>query len=347
MIEASKIKVLIVDDSAIVRKVLTDALSHEADIEVVGTAPDPFVARDKILSLNPDVLTLDIEMPRMDGLSFLKRLMHYHPLPVIVISSLGAASSRAALDALDAGAIDVLAKPGGPQSVGELRLSLASKIRAARIARLRCENDAPVPPAPPPSKFPKPFQSSAVIAIGASTGGTEAILKVLAKFPESCPGIVIAQHIPAVFSRSFANRLNEQCAIRVREAQDGDVVEPGLALVAPGNFHMLLRRSPSGYRIEVRDGPLVCFQRPAVDVLFYSVAEAAGPFATAAILTGMGSDGVQGMLAMKKAGARTIAQDETTCVVFGMPREAIKRGAVDRVVPLPAIADALLTESRL
>jgi two-component system chemotaxis response regulator CheB len=347
MTNESPIKVLVVDDSAIVRKVLTEALSAEADIEVVGTAPDPFVARDKILSLHPDVLTLDIEMPRMDGLTFLKKLMHYHPMPVIVISSLGAASSRVALQALEFGAIDVLAKPGGPHSAGELRVSLASKIRAAKIARLKAALP-PVARTAPPARvaLAQPFPPSAVIAIGASTGGTEAIQKVLVELPENCPGVVITQHIPAVFSRSFANRLNELCAIRVREAQDGDKLEPGLALVAPGNFHMLLHRSASGYRVEVKDGPMICFQRPAVDVLFHSVARSAGPSATAAILTGMGSDGAQGMLAMKKAGARTIAQDEATCVVFGMPREAIRLGAVDRVLPLAAIPGAVLSECR-
>src|SRR4051812_12637682 len=271
MTPQSRIKVLIVDDSAIVRKVLTDALSGERDIEVVGTAPDPYVARDKILSLNPDVLTLDIEMPRMDGVTFLKKLMHYRPMPVIVISSLGIASSRTALQALEAGAIDVLAKPGGPQSVGELRLSVASKIRAAGSARLQFCKELPSrpsePPAPNSSDTSQAFPSSSVIAIGASTGGTEAIRSVLAGLPKNCPGVVIAQHIPAVFSRSFANRLNELCAIHVREARDGDKLEPGLALIAPGNFHMLLRRASSGYRIEIKDGPLVCFQRPAVDVL--------------------------------------------------------------------------------
>lgn len=348
MISAGRIRVLIVDDSAIVRKVLTDALSGEADIEVVGTAPDPFVARDKILSLQPDVLTLDIEMPRMDGVTFLKRLMHYRPMPVIVISSLGIASSRAALEALEAGAIDVLAKPGGPQSVGDLRLSLASKIRAAKVARLRAPAPKAATPAAPPARMPPghPFPASAVIAIGASTGGTEAIQKVLVEFPENCPGIVITQHIPAVFSRSFADRLNELCAIEVREAEDGDKVEPGLALVAPGNFHMLLQRSPGGYRVEIKDGPMVCYQRPAVDILFHSVARAAGSNATGVLLTGMGSDGAQGMLAMKKAGARTIAQDEASCVVFGMPKEAIRHGAVDRVLPLSAIPGAILAESR-
>jgi two-component system, chemotaxis family, protein-glutamate methylesterase/glutaminase len=264
-----------------------------------------------------------------------------------VISSLGVASSRTALEALEAGAIDVLAKPGGPQSVGELRLNVASKIRAARIARLRSPAERPLLPQPPSiQRSSPPFPSSAVIAIGASTGGTEAIHKVLAELPENCPGVVIAQHIPAVFSRSFANRLNELCALRVREAEEGDKLEAGLALVAPGNFHMLLRRTLAGYRVEIKDGPLVCFQRPAVDVLFHSVAEAAGSNATAAILTGMGSDGVQGMLALKRAGAHTLAQDEESCVVFGMPREAIRHGAVDRILPLAAIPAALLAESR-
>lgn len=348
MSSENRIKVLIVDDSAIVRKVLTDALSGERDLEVVGTAPDPFVARDKILSLKPDVLTLDIEMPRMDGVTFLKKLMHYHPLPVIVISSLGISSSRVALEALEAGAIDVLAKPGGPQSVGELRLNLASKIRAAKLARLSAPAATKPNTLPPPSRFPagQAFPSSALIAIGASTGGTEAIQKVLVALPENCPGIVITQHIPAVFSRSFANRLDERCAIRVREAQDGDKVLPGLALIAPGNLHMLLRRSAAGYQVEIKNGPMVCFQRPAVDVLFHSVAQAAGPNATAAILTGMGSDGALGMLALKTAGARTIAQDEASCVVFGMPKEAIRQGAVDRVLPLSAIPAALLAEAR-
>jgi two-component system chemotaxis response regulator CheB len=227
-----------------------------------------------------------------------------------------------------------------------LRRSLASKIRAASVARLSSPRDAPVRKLPEVSGQPAQFPSSAVIAIGASTGGTEAIHRVLAEFPENCPAVVIVQHIPAVFSRSFANRLNEICMIRVREAEDGDRLEPGLALIAPGNFHMLLRRTLTGYRIEVKSGPLVCFQRPAVDVLFHSVAESAGPNATAAILTGMGSDGMQGMVALKKAGARTIAQNESSCVVFGMPRESIRSGAVDRIEPLSAIANALLTEAQ-
>lgn len=345
----NKIKVLVVDDSAIVRKLLTDALSVESDIEVVGTAPDPYIARDKILSLRPDVLTLDIEMPRMDGLTFLKKLMHFHPLPVIVVSSLGTASSRIALEALEAGAIDVLAKPGGPQSVGDLRHHLASKIRAARVARIQKPDAAPrvtaEPIRPPaPVHVPTRFPVAAIISIGASTGGTEAIQKVLVDLPGNSPPIVIVQHIPPVFSRSFAERLNDVCKIRVREAQDGDRPEPGLALIAPGNFHMLLERTGFGYKVEVKGGPLVCYQRPAVDVLFQSVAQAAGSHALGVILTGMGSDGALGLSAMKKAGARTIAQDEASCVVFGMPKEAIKRGAVDRVLPLSQIPGAIFEE---
>ena len=348
MTSANRIKVLIVDDSAIVRKLLTDALSGESDIEVVGTAPDPYIARDKILALQPDVLTLDIEMPRMDGVTFLKRLMHHHPMPVIVISSLGIASSRVALDSLEAGAIDVLAKPGGPQSVGDLRRGLASKIRAAKVARLRTPTRSPSRPSAPVTRATseRPFPPSAVIAIGASTGGIEAIEKILIELPETCPGIMITQHIPAVFSRSFASRLNELCTLRVREAKDGDAIESGLALVAPGNFHMLLRSGHGGYRVEIKDGPMVSFQRPAVDVLFHSVAQTAGSNATGVILTGMGSDGAAGMLAMKKAGARTIAQDEASCVVFGMPREAIAAGAADEVLPLQQIAGKLIERLR-
>ncbi|MBY0504886.1 MAG: chemotaxis response regulator protein-glutamate methylesterase [Bryobacteraceae bacterium] len=339
---ARKIRILVVDDSAIVRKLLTEALSAEADMEVVGTAPDPFVARDKILALSPDVLTLDIEMPRMDGVTFLKRLMHFRPMPVIVISSLGTSSSQASIEALAAGAVDVLAKPGGPQSVGELGQHLAAKVRAAAAARVQ----RPLAPASPVAPVASAYPASSLIAIGASTGGTEAIHQVLMGMPANGPGIVIAQHIPPVFSRVFAERLNAACPMRVREACDGDAVEPGLALVAPGNFHLLVRRAANGYRVEVKDGPLVCYQRPAVDVLFRSVAQAAGAHAVGAILTGMGSDGAQGLLAMQQAGARTIAQDEATCVVFGMPREAIKLGGVHRVLPLGAISAALLSEAR-
>jgi two-component system, chemotaxis family, protein-glutamate methylesterase/glutaminase len=341
-----KTRVLIVDDSAIVRKLLCEALSGESDLEVVGTAPDPFVARDKILSLHPDVLTLDIEMPRMDGLTFLKRLMRFHPMPVVVISSLAQSSSRAAIEALQSGAVEVLAKPGGPYSVGEMKQDLAQKIRAAaraRLARITADPIAPVRLSTPPPFHPA--NRSAVIAIGASTGGTEAIRQVLVDMPENSPGIVVVQHIPAVFSTAFASRLNDLCRIEVKEAADGDRVLAGRALVAPGNFHMTLEKRGGEYRVTVQDGPRVCYQRPSVDVLFNSVAQAAGANAIGAILTGMGADGAQGMLKMKQAGARTIAQDEASCVVFGMPREAIRMGASDRVLPLQRIASELIALS--
>ncbi len=346
-----KIRILIVDDSAIVRKILTEALAGEPDLEVVGSAPDPYVARDKILALEPDVITLDIEMPRMDGLTFLKKLMHFHPMPAVVISSLAQPSCRAAIQALELGAVEVLAKPGGPYSVGELRNALASKIRAAAGARVR--NLAPLlsgkampstatPCSAPPLLHVSGAASSAIIAIGASTGGTEAIAAVLTKLPANSPGILIAQHIPPVFSRAFANRLNDLCAIEVREAADGDAVQPGLALVAPGDFHMLLRRAGGCFIVNVKGGPRVCYQRPSVDVLFLSVAEAAGGHAVGVLLTGMGNDGAQGLLRMRKAGSHTIAQDEASCVVFGMPREAIGLGAAESVVALPEIARAML-----
>ena len=336
-----KIKVLIVDDSAIVRKILTDAISAEADLEVVGTAPDPYIARDKILALKPDVLTLDIEMPRMDGLTFLKRLMRHHPLPVVVISSLGGASCQTSLDALSFGAVEVLAKPGGPYSVGELRTNLARRIRAAAASKLR------IPAAqttPAPTVLGRTIHSHSVIAIGASTGGTEALHELLVRMPTDSPGILITQHIPPIFSAAFAARLNRACAVQVKEAADGDSLSQGRVLVAPGNLHMLLRKCADGYRVQVKDGPQVCYQRPSVDVMFGSVAEAAGSHATGVILTGMGSDGANGLLRMKQAGARTIAQDEASCVVFGMPKEAIRIGATDRVLPLSQIAEAILMQ---
>jgi two-component system chemotaxis response regulator CheB len=336
-----KIRVLIVDDSAIVRKMLTEALANEPDLEVVGTAPDPFVARDKILSLRPDVLTLDIEMPRMDGLTFLKKLMRFHPLPVIVISSLAQSSSQAALEALQCGAVEVLAKPGGPYSVGELKQDLPQKVRAAAHARVgKAKPQLMAPAAVVPFAF-SGAHSSTVIAIGASTGGTEALREVLTALPANVPGIVIVQHIPPVFSAAFANRLNDLCKLRVKEAADGDRLTSGMALIAPGNFHMTLRKAGGEYRVSIADGPRVCYQRPSVDVLFDSVAACAKGDAIGAILTGMGSDGAQGLLKMKRAGARTLAQDEASCVVFGMPREAIRAGAVDRVTPLHRMAAEL------
>jgi two-component system, chemotaxis family, protein-glutamate methylesterase/glutaminase len=361
----SEIRVLIVDDSAIVRKILADALSGEPGLQVVGTAPDPYVARDKILALAPDVITLDIEMPRMDGLTFLRKLMRHRPMPVVVISSLAQHSCRAAIEALELGAVEVLAKPGGPYSVGELRDSLAAKIRAAASSRIRqaagpetVPSEPAQPAAPPPATtpppaaapkaasvraFPGPCQApNTLIAIGGSTGGTEAIARVLCGLPKDSPGVLVVQHIPPVFSRAFASRLNDMCALEVKEAEDGDSLRPGLALVAPGDFHMVLRKQGARYFVNVKGGPKVCYQRPSVDVLFFSVAETAGPSATAALLTGMGADGAQGLLKIRQTGAHTIAQDEASCVVFGMPREAIELGAAEKVLPLDRIAPALL-----
>jgi len=346
MIAGQKIKVLIVDDSAIVRRILTETISAEKDMEVVGTAPDPFIARDKILALKPDVLTLDIEMPRMDGLTFLKKLMAYHPMPVIVISSLSQASCEISMEALRCGAVEVMAKPGGPYSIGELRSALAARLRAAAHAHIRSTPSVAISAQTPPRQISRgAFADNIVLAIGASTGGTEAIRVVLEGLPESTPGIVIAQHIPPVFSEAFANRLNKICAMEVKEAKDGDEVRPGRALVAPGNFHMVLRRAGGTYRVEIRTGPQVCYQRPSVDVLFSSVAEAAGSKAIGVLLTGMGADGAQGLLRMKERGAKTIAQDEESCVVYGMPREAAKLGAANSILPLSTIASAILRET--
>jgi two-component system, chemotaxis family, protein-glutamate methylesterase/glutaminase len=346
---ADRIKVLVVDDSAIVRKILSDAISAEPDLEVVGTAPDPYIARDKILALKPDVVTLDIEMPRMDGLTFLKKLMEHHPIPVVVISSLAQNGCQTSLDALRLGAVEVLAKPGGPYSVGELRINLAYRIRAAAASRLRAPGNAvqrEPPRAAAASYSETAFPQQTIIAIGASTGGTEAIAQLLTQLPANSPGIVIAQHIPAVFSRAFASRLNEICSMDVKEACDGDAVPHGTALVAPGNLHMLLKRTNSGYRVQIKDGPQVCYQRPSVDVLFSSVAESAGSNGIGILLTGMGCDGASGLLKMKSHGAFTIAQDEESCVVFGMPKEAVRLDAADRVVSLNAIPSTVLSHAR-
>jgi len=339
-----KIKVLIVDDSAIVRQILSDAVSAECDMEVVGTAPDPFVARDKLLALKPDVLTLDIEMPRMDGLTFLKRLMHHHPIPTIIISSLGQASCAVTLEALRCGAVDVLAKPAGPYSVGELRQSLAARIRGAAGAHPRIALDLAASPQQERTTIATAGVASAsrtVIAIGASTGGTVAIQEILLQLSADMPPMVVTQHIPAGFSLAFANRLNKLCSMEVREAADGDTLRRGLALVAPGDYHLLLRRVGVGYAVELQQGPQVCYQRPSVDVMFASVAQAAGSHGVGVLLTGMGTDGAKGMLALKRAGAATIAQDEASCVVYGMPREAKRLDAVGTVAALADIPGIL------
>ncbi|MBW1929098.1 MAG: chemotaxis response regulator protein-glutamate methylesterase [Deltaproteobacteria bacterium] len=338
------VRVLIVDDSAVVRKVFREQLSREKGIEVVGTAPDPYVARDKIVKLKPDVITLDIEMPRMDGLTFLKKLMRYYPLPVIIVSSLTQKGSQLALDALSSGALEVIAKPTSSYSVEDMSVQLAEKIRAVAHARLssspELSNSAPAPSVPASKSLA--VTTNKVIALGASTGGTEALKVVLTQMPPNAPGIVVVQHMPAKFTTSFAKRLDELCAIHVKEAQDGDSIVNGQALIAPGNYHMLLRRSGARYYVRVKTGPMVHHQRPSVDVLFRSVAQYAGRNAVGVIMTGMGADGAQGLLEMKNAGAKTIAQDEKTCVVFGMPKEAIKLGAANRVVPLNEIPKVAL-----
>jgi len=338
-----RIKVLIVDDSTVVRRMICDALECDPQIEVVGTAPNPYVAREKILALNPDVLTLDIEMPRMDGITFLKILQQHRPIPVIVISSLTQAGSAAAVAALEAGAVDVLAKPDSSYSIGNLGEQLGQRIRAAAGARLTRRGALPGdrPTAVPVGKRGIQFHPRQIICIGSSTGGVEALTEILTHLPEGLPGIAIVQHIPPYFSRVFAERVNSKSALEVREAVDGEMLHPGLVLVAPGDFHMTAHWTGSGYRMSLNQKSPVHHCRPAVDVLFRSVAECSGARVVCAILTGMGSDGALGMKALKAGGARTLAQDEETSVVYGMPRAAAALGVVDEVLPLPQIARAL------
>jgi len=343
------IRTLIVDDSALARKIITESLAHDPDIEVIGVAVDPYVARDKILALNPDVLTLDIEMPRMDGLTFLKLIMKHRPMPVIIMSSLTTAGSAKAIEALEAGAVDIIGKPNGSFSAHEDCAKLAAKIKAAAAARLAPSADRPAfTPAAAVTKIAPPIATAPLspsrnlILMGASTGGTEALKSILTALPANIPGICIVQHIPAHFSLSFANRLNELCPFEVREAKTGDRVQPGLALIAPGGHHLLLRWTGTHYLVQLNDGPMVHHQRPAVDVMFDSAIKAGASQETLGIiLTGMGSDGATGLLKLRQAGASTIAQNEASCVVFGMPREAIKLGAAQHILPLDQIAPAI------
>jgi two-component system chemotaxis response regulator CheB len=339
-----KIKVLIVDDSAIVRQVFTRELGQAEGIEVVGSAPDPYVARDKIVQLRPDVILLDIEMPRMDGLTFLRKLMKHYPVPVIIVSSLTVHGGELAMDAINAGAVDVMSKPGSAFSVADMSTALVDKIHAAAKARVGPggKKQAGAQVKAEPVSLVQRRLTNAVVVIGASTGGTQAIQAVLQAMPRNSPGVVIVQHMPEHFTASFASRLNDICAMEVREARDNDSVVPGVALIAPGNYHMLLKRSGARFFVQVKSGPLVCRQRPSVEVLFKSAARAAGRNAVGVILTGMGKDGAEGMLAMHQAGARTIAQDEASSVVFGMPNEAIKMGGVDKVIALPHIAHQIM-----
>lgn len=335
------IKVLVVDDSALVRKVLTTELSRHEDIEVVGSAVDPYSARDKIVHLNPDVVTLDLEMPRMDGLSFLAKLMQYKPLPVVVVSSLTPERNETALKALELGAVEVLSKPSPHSTTDEMHRALVRAIRAA--SKVKFSNLVPgaaQPAAPVPElKF---LTTHKILAIGASTGGTVALEAVLTRMPANTPGTVIVQHMPEGFTASFAQRLDTLCEMEVREAKDMDFVVPGCALIAPGNKHMILQRSGGNYIVRIKDGPPVHHQRPAVDILFETVAQNAGRNAVGVILTGMGADGAKGLLDIRNSGGHTIAQDEKSCLVFGMPKEAIKLGAAQEIVPLQLVPETVM-----
>jgi two-component system chemotaxis response regulator CheB len=335
-------RVLIVDDSAVVRKVLAEELSKYNDIEVIGSAVDPYVARDKIVKFCPDVITLDVEMPRMDGLSFLAKLMEHYPLPVVIVSSLTPHNSEVAIQALSLGAVEVICKPGTQYSVPDVARALVRAIRTAAVARIpKRGTGSQEPPAPPVTPLLHLETTHKILAIGASTGGTNAIAAVLHGLPATAPGTVIVQHMPAHFTAAFARRLHQECRMEVREARDRDPVVPGVVLIAPGNQHMLLQQSGARYLVHLKDGPPVHYQRPSVDVLFHSVARSAGRNAIGVLLTGMGSDGAKGLLAMRESGAHTLVEAEATCVVFGMPQEAIKLGAANEIIPLPQIPQAI------
>ena len=354
----NKIKVLIVDDSALVRQTLCQMLNSDPEIEVVGTAGDPFLAAERLKSVIPDVITLDIEMPRMDGLTFLQKLMSQHPLPVVMCSSLSEIGSESALKALEYGAVDIITKPrlGTKQFLEESRVMICDAIKAAAQTgkgrrRLSAEPSTLKEISPKYSAdviMDKPNSKAMiqttekVVVVGASTGGTEALRVFLEMLPEDAPGIVIVQHMPENFTAAFARRLDSLCRVTVKEAADNDTVVRGRALIAPGNHHTLLKRSGARYYVEIKDGPLVSRHRPSVDVLFRSAARYAGKNLVGVIMTGMGDDGARSMKEMFDAGAITIAQDEASCVVFGMPAEAIKHGGIHKIMPLQLIAQEVL-----
>ncbi len=353
---STKIKVLVVDDSALVRQTLVDILSSDPEIDVVGTAQDPFVAAKRMEEVIPDVMTLDVEMPRMDGLTFLRKIMTQHPMPVVICSTLTEKGTETTLKALEYGAVDIITKPktGTRQFLEESRIRICDAVKAAAGAKTKktiihkplevapkLSADAVIPDAPASSKA-MIQTTEKVIAVGASTGGTEALRVFLEALPQDCPAIAIVQHMPEKFTAAFANRLNTTCKITVKEAKDGDTMLRGQALIAPGNKHMLLKRSGARYYVEVKDGPLVRRHRPSVDVLFRASARYAGKNAVGVIMTGMGDDGAQGLKEMRDAGAYTIGQDEATCVVYGMPQEAFKLGGVEKVLPLQSIAAAVV-----
>ena len=347
------IKVLIVDDSAVVRQALTDVLNADEGIQVIGAAADPLIAERKIQQERPDVITLDVEMPRMDGLTFLKKIMAQDPIPVVMCSSLTAKGADATMKSLQYGAVEIINKPkfGARQYLEESRILICDAVKAAARARVRRLASLVSEPEPKysadvvldrPRKVESFQTTEKIVAIGASTGGTEALRVFLQQLPYDSPGVVIVQHMPQHFTAAFSKRLNGICNIDVKEAADGDTVLPGRALIAPGNKHMLLKRSGARYYVQIKEGPLVCRHRPSVDVLFRSVARYAGMNAIGVIMTGMGDDGARGMAEMKQAMAVNLAQDEATCVVFGMPQEAIKRGGVDKILPLEDLAQEVM-----
>ncbi len=361
---SKKIRTLIVDDSAVVRQAMVEILSADPNIEIMATAGDPIIAAEKIRHEVPTVIVLDIEMPRMDGITFLQKLMSQHPIPVVICSSLTEKGSETALKALEYGAVEIIEKPkmGVKQFIEESRINICDAVKAASVARFQRNygHRKPIKALPSVHKAQPKLTADAVlanpktksmirttekvVAVGASTGGTEALREFLEVLPHDAPGIVIVQHMPEHFTSGFAKRLDGICRISVKEAEDNDTVLPGRALIAPGNRHLLLKRSGARYYVEVKDGPLVCRHRPSVDVLFRSAARYAGVNAVGVIMTGMGDDGARGMKEMKDAGATTIAQDEATCVVYGMPQEAVKMQAVDAIHPLQNIAAAILKE---
>lgn len=350
-----KIRVLVVDDSATVRQSLKEILESDPEIEVMATAGDPYIAVERIRDQVPDVITLDVEMPRMDGITFLQKIMSQHPIPVVICSTLTEKGSETAIAALEKGAVEIITKPklGTKQFFQESCVHICDVVKSAAQVRIKERRITPAPIQVRPklsadAVIARPTSQAMIqttekiVAVGASTGGTEALREFLQALPADCPGIVIVQHMPEKFTASFAARLNELCAVTVKEAADGDSVIRGQALIAPGNKHTLLKRSGARYFVEVKDGPLVSRHRPSVDVLFRSAARYAGKNCVGVIMTGMGDDGAHGMLEMKEAGAVNIAQDEASCIVFGMPAEAIKLGGVNKTLPLGQIADEVI-----
>ncbi|WP_244617192.1 protein-glutamate methylesterase/protein-glutamine glutaminase [Pleomorphomonas diazotrophica] len=362
MTSQKRVRVLIVDDSASVRQTLSTILGNDPEIEVIGVAADPFVAAKRLREDIPDVITLDVEMPRMDGITFLKKLMAQHPIPVVMCSSLVEEGSETLMQTLEAGAVDVILKPkiAAADHLAEQAMLICDTVKSAARARLGRRRNAP-PAAPAGLKTPAPKLTAdamlppvahgamaktteIIVAVGASTGGTEALREFLMALPANAPGIVIVQHMPEHFTAAFAKRLDGLCQVSVKEAEDGDPVLRGHVLIAPGGRHLLLERQGARYHVAVKDGPLVSRHRPSVDVLFRSTARAAGPNAVGVIMTGMGDDGARGLLEMKEAGAHTVAQDEESCVVFGMPKEAIARGGVDTILSLEDIAPHIILQ---